>query len=74
MSMTGSKSLQGDELFDEISEGLATSSLVSSAIIVGKAVRGQYLSGTQMRSFLVDAGIGATTAALLDALLLPLTN
>jgi hypothetical protein len=36
--------LQGDGLVDEISEGLATSSLVSSAIIAGKAVRGQHES------------------------------
>ncbi|MGK7752142.1 MULTISPECIES: hypothetical protein [unclassified Roseovarius] len=66
--------LQGDGLVDEISEGLATSSLVSSAIIAGKAVRGRHLSGTQIRSFLVDAGIGASTAAVLDVLLLPLTS
>lgn len=66
--------LQGDGLIEEISEGLATSSLVSSAIIAGKAVRGQHLSGTQIRSFLVDAGIGASTAAVLDVLLLPLTS
>ena len=66
--------LQGDGLFDEISEGLATSSLVSSAIIAGKAARGQHFSGSQIRSFLVDAGIGASTAAVLDALLIPLTS
>lgn len=66
--------LQGDGLLDEIGEGLATSTLVSSAIIAGKAVRGQNLSGSQIRSFLIDAGIGATTAAVLDVLLLPLTS
>ncbi|MBB93113.1 MAG: hypothetical protein CML68_00700 [Rhodobacteraceae bacterium] len=66
--------LQRDGLVEEISEGLATSSLVSSAIIAGKAVQGQDLSGTQIRSFLVDAGIGASTAAVLDVLLLPLTS
>lgn len=66
--------LQGDGLIDEIGEGLATSTLVSSAIIAGKAVRGQHLSGSQIRSFLIDAGIGATTAAVLDVLLLPLTS
>lgn len=66
--------LQGDGLVDEISEGLATSALVSSAIIAGKAARGQHLSGSQIRSFLVDAGIGATTAAVLDVLLIPLTS
>lgn len=66
--------LQGDGLLDEIGEGLATSTLVSSAIIAGKAVRGQHLSGSQIRSFLIDAGIGATTAAVLDVLLLPLTS
>lgn len=66
--------LQGDGLLDEVSEGLVTSSLVSSAIIAGKAVRGQNLSGPQLRSFLVDAGIGMTTAAVLDVLLLPLTS
>ncbi|WP_149789838.1 hypothetical protein [Lutimaribacter pacificus] len=66
--------LQGDGLVDEIGEGLATSSLVSSAIIAGKAVRGQHLSGSEIRSFLVDAGIGATTAAVLDILLLPITT
>lgn len=66
--------LQGDGLFDEIGEGLVTSSLVSSAIIAGKAVRGQHLSGTQLRSFLIDAGIGATTATVLDVLLLPLAS
>ena len=66
--------LQGDGLFDEIGEGLVTSSLVSSAIIAGKAVRGQHLSGTQLRSFLIDAGTGATTATVLDVLLLPLAS
>lgn len=66
--------LQGDGLVDEISEGLATSSLASSAIIAGKAARGQHLSGSQIRSFLVDAGVGATTAAVLDGLLIPLTS
>lgn len=66
--------LQRDGLVDEISEGLATSSLVSSAIIAGKAVRGERLSGTQLRCLLVDAGIGATTAAVLDVLLFPLTS
>lgn len=66
--------LQGDGLVDEISEGLATSTLVSTAIIAGKALRGQHLSGAQIRSFLTDAGVGATTAAVLDVLLLPLTS
>ena len=66
--------LQGDGFVDEVGEGLATSSLVSSAIIAGKAVRGQHLSGSEIRSFLVDAGIGATTAAVLDVLLLPITT
>lgn len=66
--------LQGDGLIDEISEGLASSSLVSSAIIAGKALRGQHLSGSEIRSFLIDAGIGATTATVLDVLLLPLTS
>ncbi|MEZ5777570.1 MAG: hypothetical protein R3E44_04325 [Paracoccaceae bacterium] len=66
--------LQGDGLINEISEGLATSTLVSSAIIAGKAARGQHLSGMQIRSFLIDAGIGATTAAVLDVLLLPVIN
>lgn len=66
--------LQGDGLVDEIGEGLATSLLVGAAIIAGKAARGQHLSASQMRSFLVDAGIGATTAAVLDVLLLPLTS
>ncbi|MFD1193937.1 hypothetical protein ACFQ3C_04580 [Seohaeicola saemankumensis] len=66
--------LKGDGLFDEISEGLATSALVSTAIIAGKAARGQHLTGSQIRSFLVDAGIGATTAAVLDVLLIPLTT
>ena len=66
--------LQGDGLIDEVCEGLITSSLVSSAIIAGRAARGQHLSGTQLRSFLVDAGIGTTTAVVLDVLLLPLTS
>lgn len=66
--------LQGDGLIEEISEGLATSSLVSSAITAGNAVRGRHLSGTQIRSFLIDAGVGATTAAVLDVLLLPMIN
>jgi hypothetical protein len=66
--------LQGDGLIDEIGEGLATSALVSSAIIAGKAVRGQHLSGKQIRSFLIDAGVGATTATVLDVLLLPLAS
>lgn len=66
--------LQGDGLIDEISDGLITSALVSSAIIAGKAARGNHLTGTQLRSFLVDAGIGATTATVLDVLLLPLAN
>lgn len=66
--------LQETGLIDEIGEGLMTSSLVSSAILAGKAVRGQHLSGSQIRSFLIDAGIGATTAAVLDILLLPLVN
>lgn len=67
------KELQGDGLLDEISDGLATSSLVSSAIIAGQAVRGQ-LAGNQLRSFLVDIGVGATSAALLDVLLVPVTS
>jgi hypothetical protein len=66
--------LRDDGLVGEISEGLATSSLVSSAIIVGKAVRGERLSEPQLRSFLIDAGTGAATAAVLDVLLLPLIN
>lgn len=66
--------LQGDGLVDEISEGLATSGLVSAAIIAGRAVRGNQISGTQRRSFLIDAGIGASTAAVLDILLLPIVS
>lgn len=66
--------LRGDGVLGEISEGLVTSSLVSSAIVAGSVARGQKFSGSQLRSFLVDAGVGATTAAVLDVLLLPLAN
>lgn len=66
--------LKGDGLVDEVSEGLIVSSLVNSAIVAGKVVRGQNLSKAQLQSFLVDAGVGVTTAAVLDMLLLPLTN
>jgi hypothetical protein len=59
--------LQGEGLIDEISDGLLTSSLVSSAIIAGKAVRSKKLSEQNIRSFLIDAGIGVTTATILDA-------
>lgn len=61
--------LQGDGLIDEISDGLVTSTLVSSAILAGKAVRGEGFSGNQMRSLLVDAGVGVTTATILDVIL-----
>lgn len=66
--------LQGNGLIDEVGEGLATSSLVSSAILASKAIRGEHLSGSQLRSFLIDAGIGATAATVLDVLLLPVTS
>ncbi|WP_127562469.1 hypothetical protein [Nioella ostreopsis] len=66
--------LQGDGLVDEISEGHITSALISSAIIAGKAAREQHLPKSQIRAFLVDAGIRATTAAVLDVLLLPITT
>ncbi|MEY8802218.1 hypothetical protein AB9K35_18220 [Leisingera sp. XS_AS12] len=66
--------LQGEGVLDEIGDGLATSALVSSAIIAGRVVRGKDLSGSQMRSILADAGVGAATAAVLDVLLFPLTS
>src|SRR5690606_33394597 len=63
--------LQGEGLIDEISDGLLTSTLVSSAIIAGNAVRSKKLSEQNIRSFLIDAGIGVTTATVLDVLLMP---
>ena len=66
--------LEGDGLIDEIGDGLATSAMVSSAVIAGQALRGGDVSGRRMCSVLVDAGIGATTAGLLDVLLAPLSG
>ncbi len=62
--------LKGDGLIDEISDGLLTSTLVTSAIIAGNAIRGKGMSDAKIRTYLVDAGVGVVTAAVLDALLL----
>lgn len=66
--------LHGDGVIEEIGEGLLTSALVSSAVIARQAVRGQTLTGKNVRSFLTDAGVGATTAMLLETILLPVTS
>lgn len=63
--------LRGDGLINEVTEGLATSALVSAAFLAGQAARGEGLSGRQIRGFLTDAGVGVTVATVLDALLFP---
>ncbi len=61
--------LPGDSLAREISEGAATSALVSAAISAAKVLRGQRPSRQLVASTARDATLGASAAAALDAIL-----
>lgn len=66
--------LEGEGFIDEVNDGLATSALVSAALIAGQVARGEKLSSSQMRNSLVDAGIGVATATVLDSILIPIVG
>ena len=61
--------LPGDSLAREISEGAATSALVSAAISAAKVLRGQKPSKQMLASTAQDVALGAATATALDAML-----
>lgn len=61
--------LPGEELVTEITEGVATSALISGALAAGRILKGGSVSKHQFRSMLGDAAVGAVTAATLDAIL-----
>jgi hypothetical protein len=61
--------LPGDSLVRDVTEGVATSALVSGAFMAAKALRTGKVTSSELKSAFGGVAVGAVTAAVLDALL-----
>jgi hypothetical protein len=61
--------LQGETVLEETVDGLATSALMSAAMVAGKVVRRRQLSPDELKTILSDVVVGGAAAIFLDALI-----
>lgn len=66
--------LQGEGLFEEISDSLVTSAFVTSGIVVFRVIRNKNIKTTDFKPYLANAGIAAGTATMVEGVMAVIGN